>query len=88
MTEPNTMTLRLRMKVWKDPATLKQYLMPVGILSGGGRMMAYAMTDEETKIIHLTVDVWNSLPFFYFKEDGLCLIRIRTSRPPDLVSLR
>ena len=33
-------------------------------------MTAYAMTDEDTKLVKITVREWNTLPFFYFQEEG------------------
>ena len=33
-------------------------------------MYAYAMRDDDTKIVTLTAAEWNALPFYYFKEDG------------------
>lgn len=69
--------LRLRMKVWTDPSTLKRYLMPTAFMRDlvHGQpftdvMYAYALSDDDTKLIILTADEWNTLPFFYFQEDG------------------
>lgn len=69
--------LRLRMKVWTDPATAQRYLMPAAfmrdVLLGkpiSNVMNAYAMNDDATKLITLTIDEWNALPFFFFREDG------------------
>jgi hypothetical protein len=69
--------LRLRMKVWTDRATSKRYLMPTAfmrdVVNGqpvSNIMYAYAMRDDDTKLVTLTATEWNSLPFFYFKEDG------------------
>ena len=33
-------------------------------------MHAYAMRDDDTRLVELTVDEWNALPYFYFDEDG------------------
>jgi hypothetical protein len=70
-------SLRLRMKVWTDPSTLKRYLMPTGFMRDlvngqpvSDAMYAYAMSDDDTRLIELTATEWNSLPFFYFQEDG------------------
>ena len=69
--------LRLRMKVWTDPETLKRYLMTTAFMRDmvNGRpvsdvMRAYAMSEEDTRVITLRVAEWNTLPFFYFQEDG------------------
>jgi hypothetical protein len=63
--------LRLRMKVWTDLATGKRYLMPTAMPDPRlGILTAYAMSDEDTRIVRLTPFEWNALPFFYFKEDG------------------
>jgi hypothetical protein len=68
---------RLRMKVWTDPATSKRYLTPSAFMRDVDHgvpvsdvMYAYAMSDEETKIITLNMAEWNTLPFFHFQEDG------------------
>lgn len=70
-------TLRLRAKVWTDPKTSKRYLMPTAFMRDvmNGKpvsdvMCAYAMRDDDTKLVTLTADEWNTLPFFYFQEDG------------------
>jgi hypothetical protein len=69
--------LRLRAKVWTDQTTGKRYLMPTAFMRDvvNGQpvsdvMYAYAMSDEETKLVLLRAHEWNTLPFFYFKEDG------------------
>ena len=55
--------LRLRMKVWTDPATDKRYLMPTAFMRdvNSDMMCAYAMRDEDTKIVTLTTHEWNTL---------------------------
>jgi hypothetical protein len=74
---PGMNNLRLRMKVWTDPSTSKRYLMPMGfmrdIVNGqpiSDVMYAYAMSDDDTKLVVLSAAEWNSLSFFYFREDG------------------
>lgn len=69
--------LRLRVKVWTDPKTAKRYLMPTAFMRDvvNGQpvsdvMTAYAMRDDDTKLVTLTAREWNSLPFYYFREDG------------------
>jgi len=69
--------LRLRMKIWTDPRTLLRYLMPMGLFRDVVKgqpvtdvMYAYAMRDDVTKLVTLTAAEWNTLPFFYFQEDG------------------
>lgn len=88
--EPQITGLRLRMKVWTDPATAKRYLMPSGfmrdVVNGhpvSDIMYAYAMSDEHTKIVTLTALEWNALPFFYFEEDGAA--PRASARRPDAV---
>lgn len=80
--------LRLRMKVWIDPTTRKRYLAPTAMLTDvrRGIFTAYAMSDDDTKQIHLSVDAWNALPFFYFKEDGPA--PRGGTRPPDVVDVK
>lgn len=84
--QPHT-GLRLRMKVWTDPKTRKRYLMATGIMSEAdaprGILTAYAMSDEDTKIIKLTPPEWNALPFFFFQEDGPA--PRATARPVDVI---
>ena len=82
--------LRLRMKVWTDRATAKRYLMPSAFMRDvvNGQpvtdvMYAYAMRDDDTKLVTLTATEWNALPFFYFKEDGAA--PRATTRPIDVV---
>ena len=69
--------MRVRVKVWTDPSTSKRYLMPVAVMRDvtNGRpvtdvMHAYAMRDDDTKLVALTVAEWNALDFYYFHEDG------------------
>lgn len=82
--------LRLRMKIWTDPATSKRYLMPTAFMRDvrNGQpisdvMYAYAMRDDDTKVVTLTAREWNSLPFFYFEEDGPA--PRATTRPVDVI---
>ncbi len=84
--------LRLRLKIWTDPSTAKRYLMPSAFMRDvvdgrivGDIMCAYAMRDDDTKLVTLTADEWNALPFFYFEEDGPA--PRATARPVDVVSL-
>jgi len=70
-------SLRLRMKVWTDHTTAKRYLIPTAswrdIVNGQpvtDVMYAYALRDDDTKLVTLTAAEWNALPFFYFQEDG------------------
>ncbi len=74
---PSPGTLRLRLKIWTDPRTNKRYLMPTAfmrdVVNGqpvSDAMYAYAMRDDDTKLVTLTAGEWNTLPFFYFQEDG------------------
>jgi len=69
--------LKLRMKIWTDPATSRRYLMPTAfmrdVINGqpvSDVMYAYAMSDEDTKLVTLRAHEWNTLPFFYFQEIG------------------
>ncbi len=86
--------LRLRMKVWTDPKTQKRYLMPAAFVNprrGGDTsdtlwMKAYAMSDEDTKVVDITAYEWDRLPFYYFKEDGEVVFEDRPKRLPDLIS--
>jgi len=82
--------LRLRMKVWTDPRTAKRYLMPTAFMRDivGGQpvtdaMYAYAMRDDDTKLVTLTAREWNALPFFYFRQDGPA--PRATTRPVDVI---
>lgn len=89
-TEIATEGLRLRMKVWTDPKTAKRYLMPSAfmrdVVNGKpvtDKMYAYAMRDDDTKLVTLTAAEWNALPFFYFREDGSA--PRATARPVDVI---
>lgn len=82
--------LRVRVKVWTDPDTGRRYLMPSAFMRDvmNGRpvtdvMCAYAMRDDDTKLITMTSKEWNALPFYYFLEDGSA--PRGSVRPMDLV---
>lgn len=69
--------LRLRMKVWTDPSTTKRYLVSLAFMRDvvNGRpvsdvMCAYAMRDDDTKLITLRKREFDELPYFYFEEIG------------------
>jgi hypothetical protein len=69
--------LRLRMKIWTDPKTSLRYLTAMGMMRDveNGRptsnvMIIYVMRDDDTRMIELTSEEWNALPFYFFKEDG------------------
>ena len=63
--------MRLRMKVWTKPGTNVLYMVAGGYLDKlFNTMVAYAMRDEETIQIRLSVDEYNALPYHFFKEDG------------------
>ena len=83
-------SLRLRMKVWTSDIG-KRYLMPSAfmrdIVNGQPMtdvMYAYAMRDDDTKLVMLTAGEWNALPFFYFQEDGPA--PRASTRPVDVVT--
>ena len=83
-------SLRLRMKVWTDPAMTKRYLIPSAFMRDlvdgqpvSDVMYAYVMSDEDTKLILLKASEWNALPFFYFQEDGPA--PRATKRPVDVI---
>lgn len=78
----NDRKLRLRMKVWTHPRTNRRYLMPTAFLiSRNGDMKAFAMRDDETLEVSLSVAEWNSLPFRYFVEDGEAERAVRKYMP-------
>jgi len=70
--------LRVRMKIWAHPQTAKRYLMTNAHWRDVDRngqpitdvMIAYAMREDDTMVVTLTATQWNTLPFFYFQEDG------------------
>lgn len=87
---PSPGTLRLRMKIWTDHRTGKRYLMPTAfmrdVVNGqpvSDAMYAYAMRDDDTKLVTLTAGEWNALPFFYFQEDGWA--PRAAERPADVI---
>jgi hypothetical protein len=47
-------------------------------------MRAYAMRDDDTKVVELRVAEWNALPFYYFQEDGPA--PRATARPVDVIA--
>lgn len=62
--------LRLRMKLYTDDKGRK-FLAAAGMCdSSTGTVYASLMNDQETRNVRFTLDGWNALPFFYFKEDG------------------
>lgn len=83
--------LRLRSKIWTDPTTSKRYLIPAAFMRDvvDGRpvsdvMLAYVMRDDDTRLITLTTDEWNALPFYFFQEDGPA--PRMSARPVDVVT--
>lgn len=69
--------LRLRVKVWTDRETSRRYLVAMAFMRDvvNGQpvsdvMCAYAMRDDDTKLITLREHEYDELPYFYFKEDG------------------
>ena len=89
-TEGAAEILRLRMKIWSDPVTGQRYLMTSAFMRDvvDGRpvsdvMIAYAMRDDDTKLVTLRAAEWNTLPFYYFQEDGPA--PRATRRPVDVV---
>ena len=88
--EAITDALRLRSKVWTDRLTGRRYLMPTAFMRDVVKgqpvsdvMYAYAMRDDDTKLVTLTAREWNSLPFYYFHEDGPA--PRATARPVDVI---
>jgi hypothetical protein len=59
------------MKVWTHPATKKLYMVAAAYLdTRDEKMTCYAMSDEDTRLLRLTIDEYNALTYRYFKEDG------------------
>jgi hypothetical protein len=86
-------SLRVRLKIWIHPQTTKRYLMPTAFMRDvvNGQpvsdvMVAYAMRDDDTVVVTLTVAQWNAMPFFYMQEDGSA--PRATSRPIDVITSR
>jgi hypothetical protein len=80
--------LRLKLKVWTSK-TGRTYLCPTGFLVTryeGPMVKAYIMRDDDTQFIEMTEKEWNSLPFYYFKEDGQVSDTERPVRGPDIVT--
>lgn len=76
--------LRLRMKVW-TASDGTQFLCPVAFALGKGFLSAYIMRDDKTDIITMTDAQWNSLPFYYFQQDGEAKLAERPAREPDVL---
>lgn len=63
--------LRLRMKVWTDPTTNKLYMVASGYIdTRKDCMVAYAMRDDDTRQLELTIAAWNKLSYKFFVVDG------------------
>lgn len=73
--------LRLRAKVFTNAATGQRYLVSMAMFNPERESVhVYFMSDEETLFMAMTVDDYNALPYFYFKEDG------EAPRPPMRVA--
>lgn len=63
--------MRLRMKVFTDETTGNRYLVSMAIANLAEETVhVYFMSDEETIFRSLSIDDYNALPYFFFKEDG------------------
>lgn len=66
-------SVRLRMKVWTDPADGKRWLLagvmttPLG-MAIGKKLTGHAMRDAEVKLVALTHEEYNALPYSVFVE--------------------
>ena len=58
---------RLRCKIFERNG--KRYLVGLGLLVKG-KMMVYAMSDEGTLELYMTVKEWNALEFHWFEDQG------------------
>lgn len=72
--------LRVPLKVWKDPTNDQIYLAPVCLRAKNNtHVKAFLVSRDNTeavRFVDMTLDEWNEMPFFYFKEDGLAPRRV------------
>lgn len=68
----STKTLRLRLKVWANPVTHEEYLVPIAMIDPRTELVvATAMRDSGQNIeLRLTIQEWNDLPYYYFTKDS------------------
>jgi len=63
--------VRLRAKVFTNEATGQRYLVSIAMFNPERETVnVYFMSDEETLFQIMSVDDYNTLPYFFFKEDG------------------
>jgi hypothetical protein len=76
--------MRLRVKVFDDPRTSLRYLVSIAMFEpASDTVNVFLMNDEDTRMQRMTVDEYNALPYYFFKEDG------PATRPPmHVVSVR
>jgi hypothetical protein len=68
---PEVPGLRTHVKVWTDSVTGQRFITPCAVLTATGLMVATAISESgAVRNVTLTAAEWNSLPFFFFKEDG------------------
>jgi len=62
--------MKLRMKVWTSPEG-NLYMMAAAYMDlRQDRMVCYAMRDDDTKQLLLTVEQWNALEYHFFEDKG------------------
>lgn len=68
---PSTDPMRLRARVFTNPFTGKRYLVSMAIADiAKEQVHVYFMSDEETLFQAMSINDYNALPYFFFKEDG------------------
>jgi len=63
--------VRLRAKVFTNETTGQRYLVSMAMFNPERETVhVYFMSDEETLFQIMSVEDYNALPYFFFKEDG------------------
>lgn len=74
------------MKMWTDEDG-KQWLVPIAFgVPGRPIMSCYLMRDNEARLHSFSADVWNTLPFHWWAQEGPTEMR-PDQKPNDLVKL-
>jgi hypothetical protein len=61
---------RFQLKVWTSPTGVR-YPVGLGMLVDMNRISATVIGANTVQFVSFTVDEWNKLPIFWFKEDGV-----------------
>lgn len=73
--------MRLRCKVYTNPETGEELMLAMGMMFAQNKVRAFAMSDDGTVEVSLTVAEWNATPWRWFKDDGDAEAPVRDPRP-------